>query len=139
MVAAYEGAGGSWTRRRYYIHGSTYIDERAVVHDDGTDRDYYYVLDDLYTVAGLADEVGNMFESYDMDAYGTPTMTAHTFSDFDGDGDVDPADFLTISNCYNGSLNPPKPGCANPMADLDRRLFRGHNPILQMPWERGTA
>jgi 6-phosphogluconolactonase (cycloisomerase 2 family) len=38
--------------------------------------------------------------------------------DFDGDGDVDLADFATFSQCFGGSNNPPNPGCP-PGADAD--------------------
>jgi hypothetical protein len=40
--------------------------------------------------------------------------------DLDGDRDVDGFDFLTFSNCYNGSNKPPLAACANARADLDR-------------------
>jgi hypothetical protein len=40
--------------------------------------------------------------------------------DLDGDKDVDGFDFLTFSNCYNGSNKPPLAACANGRADLDR-------------------
>jgi len=40
-------------------------------------------------------------------------------ADLDIDGDVDASDFLTFSSCFNGSLHPPSPICANPLADLD--------------------
>lgn len=40
-------------------------------------------------------------------------------ADLDYDGDVDPNDFLTFSNCFNGALNPPTPTCTNGHADLD--------------------
>jgi hypothetical protein len=41
-------------------------------------------------------------------------------ADFDGDGDVDLADFASLSQCFGGSLNPPAPGCpAGVDADLD--------------------
>jgi hypothetical protein len=40
-------------------------------------------------------------------------------ADLDHDGDVDGFDFLTFSNCYNSSINPPLEGCQNVRADLD--------------------
>ena len=46
--------------------------------------------------------------------------TASAFADLDMDGDVDPSDFLTFSNCFNGALNAPKPSCGNLCADLDK-------------------
>ena len=38
------------TLQRYYVHGSTYIDERAILHDSVNDEEYYYALRELYTV-----------------------------------------------------------------------------------------
>jgi hypothetical protein len=40
-------------------------------------------------------------------------------ADLDGDRDVDGFDFLTFSNCYNGSNKPPLSACSNGRADLD--------------------
>jgi hypothetical protein len=40
-------------------------------------------------------------------------------ADLDMDRDVDGFDFLTFSNCYNGSNKPPLSACANAQADLD--------------------
>jgi hypothetical protein len=40
-------------------------------------------------------------------------------ADLDADGDVDGNDFITFSLCYNGSINPPQPGCPTIEADLD--------------------
>ena len=40
--------------------------------------------------------------------------------DFDFDGDADGIDFLTFSQCFNGSLNPPSGACLSPHADVDR-------------------
>jgi hypothetical protein len=41
-------------------------------------------------------------------------------ADLDRDKDVDGFDFLTFSNCYNGSNRPPLAACADEHADLDR-------------------
>jgi hypothetical protein len=41
-------------------------------------------------------------------------------SDLDRDKDVDGFDFLTFSNCYNGSNKPPLAACSNQQADLDK-------------------
>lgn len=41
-------------------------------------------------------------------------------ADFDGDGDVDNADFATFSQCFGGAANPPAATCPNGVdADLD--------------------
>jgi hypothetical protein len=43
-----------------------------------------------------------------------------TAGDFDGDGDVDLADFAAFGQCYGGSGLPPAPGCPKGVdADLD--------------------
>ncbi|MCP4592281.1 MAG: hypothetical protein GY842_16230 [bacterium] len=89
-------------RQRYYVHGSTYIDERAVLHDDdapgaGADAaDYYYLLKDLYTVVGLLNMQGHDVERYTYDAYGGVTVVGTLVADFNFDGVVDIADVLLI-------------------------------------------
>ena len=56
-------------RRVSRMHGSSYIDERVLLHDDddphsGADAaDYYYLLKDLYTVVGLVNKQGHEVES----------------------------------------------------------------------------
>lgn len=42
-----------------------------------------------------------------------------TRGDLDADHDVDGHDFLTFSQCFNGSLRPAKPSCTNWRADID--------------------
>ena len=37
----------------YYVHGETYVDELAVLHDVAKDQDYAYELDRMYCVIGL--------------------------------------------------------------------------------------
>lgn len=51
----------------------------------------------------------------------TATVNANIIAgDFDGDGDVDAADFNVFSQCFGGSLNPPAPTCPDGVdADLD--------------------
>jgi hypothetical protein len=53
-----------------------------------------------------------------LDSWKSPTGPI-CFPDLDWDGDVDGTDFLTFINCFNGSLNPPAPGCMNLNADMD--------------------
>jgi len=75
------------TRQRYYVHGTSYIDERAVLHDDvDTDEDYYYLLKDLYTVVGLLNKQGHEVERYIYDAYGRVTMVSNPLFDVNFDG-----------------------------------------------------
>jgi RHS repeat-associated protein len=64
---------------RYYVHGATYVDERAMVHEVATGRDYGFALNDMYSVIGLVDDLGNLLEGYHYDVYGTrysETVTA---------------------------------------------------------------
>ena len=86
-------------RQRYYVHGTGYIDERAVMHDDvGTDEDYYYLLKDLYTVVGLAQANGHELERYIYDAYGKATVVSVLAADVNFDGSVDSLDQGAIRN-----------------------------------------
>ncbi len=125
-VAEYNGQG---QRVRYYVHGPTYIDERVVMHNDPvgggaptTGSDYIYLLKDLYTVAGLADERGWPVERYDYDAYGKVHMNRCAVlpraADFDGDGDVDQNDLTVLLDAYGGSGQAPN-GPRGWRADLD--------------------
>jgi len=54
VVEEYRVGGPTPTRLRYFVNGPTYIDERVILHDVGSGKDYVYLLKDLYTVAGLA-------------------------------------------------------------------------------------
>jgi len=89
-------------RQRYYVHGTSYIDERAVMHDDdepggGSDAaDYYYLLKDLYTVVGLAQANGHEVERYIYDAYGKATVVSVPAADVNFDGWVDSLDQAVI-------------------------------------------
>ena len=91
------------TLLRYYVHGPTYIDERVLMHDAGSISDYFYLLQELYTVAGLADAEGNMVESYDYDGFGTVEVySALPIScDSDADGDCDLMDFGEFQVCFD--------------------------------------
>jgi YD repeat-containing protein len=121
-VAEYNAAG---TRLRYYVHGPTYIDERVILHDDATNKDYVYLLKDLYTVSGLADERAWPVEYYDYDAYGQVHMYRCAMlpfaADLDGDNDVDNDDLAIFKQCYKGSGNEPNnyAGGLGWLADLD--------------------
>jgi len=46
------------------------VDEHLLMHDATTGQDYYYLLQELYTVAGVVDENGDLVEAYAYDAYG---------------------------------------------------------------------
>jgi hypothetical protein len=125
-------------RLRYFVHGPTYIDERVILHDDATNKDYVYLLKDLYTVAGLADERGWPVEHYHYDAYGTVHMYRCAMlpyaANLAGDGDVDGSDYVLLANIYNGSGNSPRnpdPGTPNPVLMTGAMVMsRVGNPYL---------
>jgi len=55
--------------RRSFVHGSQYIDERVLMRlPDG--KEYYYLLRELYSVAALTDEIGEIVEAATYDTYG---------------------------------------------------------------------
>ncbi|MCP4247753.1 MAG: hypothetical protein GY778_11955 [bacterium] len=87
---------------RYYVHGSTYIDERAILHDAVNDEEYYYALRELYTVEALLNNRAHEVERYTYDAYGRPTINILSVYDVDFDGDVDWRDHDEIGQ-YEGS------------------------------------
>ena len=69
VIAEYDytepGGTPTETLARTYYHGSQYIDERAVMRDHtASDEDHYYLLEELYTVAGLAAANGMLEEAY---------------------------------------------------------------------------
>ena len=69
IIAEYDAAD---TLERYYVHGETYVDEHAVVHEAASDKDFAYSLDDMYNVVGLVDDTGELVAGYIYDAYGLP-------------------------------------------------------------------
>ena len=62
------------TLLRYYINGPLYVDEHVLLRNAATGQERYYVLQELYTVAGLANAAGNLAEAYLYDAYGQVRM-----------------------------------------------------------------
>jgi hypothetical protein len=46
--------------QRYYVHGSTYVDEHVLMNEQG--RDYFYLLGLLYSVVGLTNDVGDVVQ-----------------------------------------------------------------------------
>lgn len=84
--------------QRHYLHGATYVDERAVLLEgDVPDASgevidkCYYLLQELYTVTGLMKKNGTLAEAYVYDAYGKPHLWGYRDFDFNRDGDVDEA------------------------------------------------
>jgi len=55
---------------RYYVHGPTYTDEVAVLHDGAKEKDYAYALNDRYSVIGLMGQDGRLIRGYAYDLYG---------------------------------------------------------------------
>lgn len=55
---------------RYYVHGATYIDERAVVHEAAENKDYAFAVNDVYSVIALVDDQGQVVGAYSYDVYG---------------------------------------------------------------------
>ena len=105
--------------KRCFVNGPTYIDERIAVYDADTDAEYYYLLKELYTVAGLADAAGEIVELYDYDNYGAvktyvPDQALAGKGDYDQDSDVDLIDFIRFQTCFTGDgggLGEPDSGC----------------------------
>ncbi len=105
VVAEYDDA-STPVRQRYFVHGTQYVDERVLIHDDdapggGLDAaDYYYVLKDLYTVVGLLNERGKAVEWYTHDAYGRTSVYAmfENGADANRDGYVYQLDLAAVQS-----------------------------------------
>ncbi len=111
VIEEYEDAG---IPERYYIHGTTYVDEHILMSD--LDKEHYYLLGALYSVVGLADENGDVVQRYSYDAYGLPTLVA---GDFNGDRAVDLADLAGFVTCRMQTPGESlAPGCGP--ADFDK-------------------
>lgn len=65
MSAEHDSSTGALKRR--FIHGTTYVDERAILLEgDGASSTldtYYYLLQELYTVTGLVKKNGTLAEA----------------------------------------------------------------------------
>jgi hypothetical protein len=108
------------TAQRSYINGPQYIDERIVMYDEVNDANYYYLLQELYSVAGLVESNGNLAEMAVYDAYGHATLYDWPLADFDRDTDVDMTDYGGWLSCYNGPNKPPATyGCEDADFDYD--------------------
>gem|GEM_PF-3977159 len=127
------------TRQRYYVHGTSYIDERAVLHDDvDTDEDYYYLLKDLYTVVGLLNKQGHDVERYIYDAYGRVTMVSNPLFDVNFDGVSSIADGKII----HGKIGK-NPCSAGPIHDMngdgDIDLMDAAHPPISPWWDENEV
>ena len=93
VIAEYAYEDSSLTGLRTYVNGAQYIDERVLLRDhmedpvagdDAMGQDHYYLLKELYTVAGLVSRNGAAEEYYVYDTYGDATMfnrDSHLFID----------------------------------------------------------
>ena len=83
---------------RRHIHGTRYVDERAILLEGEADEadTYYYLLKDLYTVAGMMLRNGALAEAYVYDAYGQVDIWSYKASDSDRDGGVLPAELSRL-------------------------------------------
>ena len=115
IIAEYES--GSSTLVRRYVHGTTYVDERAVLIEGAASsaETYYYLLQELYTVAGLVKKNGTLAEVGIYDGYGEVDLWDYSDGDFDRDGDVDATDQTTFTANLGLSLTE----TTHPMTDLD--------------------
>jgi len=54
----------------HYVHGATYVDEVAVLHDFSKNAEYAFELNDTYSVVGLVGRDGRLIRGYEYDVYG---------------------------------------------------------------------
>ena len=113
VVEYVDDDGGGLDLARHYVHGNQYVDERAVLHDDIEDDEYYYTLSDLFTVDGLINNTGHEVERYTYDAYGKAVVTVVVPADVSFDGTVSPFDVGIIKANYG-----PVTGSVPPYCDL---------------------
>jgi hypothetical protein len=76
---------------RFFVDGPTYIDEHLMMFDRVTGKNYYYLDQELHTVAALVDSQLNVAESATYDAYGKVTIR---------DASNTPVDESPIGNPY---------------------------------------
>ncbi len=112
VVAEFDAAGPA-VLQRYFIHGTTYIDERAVMRDAVGGADYYYFLKDLYTVEGLVNGKLHEVERYTYDAYGKPSITIVPVWDLDYNGVTNSGDRGHVTANYGD------PADKGPIYDFD--------------------
>ena len=123
--------------QRAYMHGTQYIDERAVIRSyDVGPEDHYYLLEELYTVAGLADPNGGLAEAVVYDTYGGARIYAWPVGDLDWDGDVDAADESIMSSAISSSGTDVPTDY--PFADLDHDGDADNDDANLMPEASGA-
>ena len=126
------------TLRRYFVHGNTYIDERAVMHNGDADEgdDYYYLLRELYTVDGLVNNTDREVERYRHDAYGPVEITSCKRGDVDYDGYVSTMDSGAVASCYGSACTG---SCPPWMGDYDGDGYIGTLDSGAIEAEYGAA
>jgi len=115
VLAEYDGS-DNLVRR--HVHGTTYVDERAVLLEgEGENLDtYYYLLQDLYSVTGLIQKNGALVEANTYDTYGRVSpWSYHPCDVWLLDGTVNAADNGYFRTKLNGSGNP----TVDPSTDFD--------------------
>jgi RHS repeat-associated protein len=85
---------------RYFVDGPTYIDEHLMMFDRVTGKKYYYLDQELHTVAALVDSQLNVAESATYDAYGKVTIRDASDTPA-GDASDTPVDESPIGNPYH--------------------------------------
>ena len=114
MIADYTWNGSTESPARQYVNGTQYIDERVVMRDIAAGgKDYYYLHEELYSVAGMAASNGMLKEAVVYDTYGEATLYKWLPGDIDRDGSVDLGDLSTLLSQFGSS----GPGLSG---DLDR-------------------
>jgi hypothetical protein len=124
--------------QRYYVHGTGYVDERAVMHDAASEADYYYTLKDLYSVDALINNRGHEVERVTYDAYGLPLMKSIHVADVDYSGTVNATDTAAVVANYGLSVG--TVGLAAPApASTGRAVSPGASGTAQAPRRRAGA
>jgi len=80
--------------------------EDPVAGDDAMGQDHYYLLKELYTVAGLVSRNGAAEEYYVYDTYGDATLYEWPIGDVNRDGTVNNVDWTFVSNAASDTGKP---------------------------------
>jgi len=80
--------------------------EDPVAGDDAMGQDHYYLLKELYTVAGLVSRNGAPEEYYVYDTYGDATLYEWPIGDVNRDGTVNNVDWTFVSNAASDTGKP---------------------------------
>ena len=101
VIAEYTWNGTTEAPAKQYVNGTQYIDERAVMRDvAGGGKDHYYLLKDLYSVAGLAAAHGRLEEAYVYDTYGEAVIEGRSVGQGPDDGGWPKGDLVVTHPIY---------------------------------------